>query len=244
MPKEEKLPFLISKPSPHRVGDGEDAKTLNFYAVSVGTMFALKEPAKLIGKALAVLFSSDSKDVGSMQRNWASEVAPGVMESEIMIEAIKPELASLRLNSKRDAVMDIISALADDNNLKNIGELILDSLRDDFPRGSDHRPPPITFAKELPMPVLMQMLMGVAKANKGVFGPLGEKIAAMKDQINNVVEKTIAAKLADLDSPNPSQPQNQTQNPSTGETPGSNSKINSSGQPSVTTDGSSSQTSP
>jgi hypothetical protein len=216
--KDEKFSFLDARKVSHRVGDQD----MDFYPVSLGVMIELRETAKLIGKAVAVLWSPTAGDSGTIERVFASDTQKGVMDREVIVEAVRPETVKLRAEIKQKAVGDIIDGLMAPENVGNFGKLLMDSLRSMFPPGHPDNPSPGEFIRALDMPTIVEMTIGAAKANKGMFGPLVERIASMKDAIlKGIEDKITAAGAKPPASPSPSD--------DPGSTPGSNSRINSSG---------------
>lgn len=200
-------------PTPHVV----NGQTLNFYPVSVGALFSLKEAAKKVGAALAVLFASDKNDAGTTERLFAADLkdqdgrplldekGKPFLDREVVIQAVSPELVALRLDKSSNAVSTIVAAFTEDSELTNLGRLVMDSLVETFPRGDASNPPPLEFVKTLSAESLVACLIGVAKANKGMFGPLGDRVGGLVAKLN----EALTAKMAEI--------------------PGSPSKTNSSG---------------
>jgi hypothetical protein len=148
----------------------------HFYPVSVGLMFKLRTIGKPLARSLAFLFGKNDNDVGSKSIFLSREegLSP---DQEITSEPISEGLAKLRLEQKESAIEGIIASLTDETHLEVVGKIIMDSMRDVFPKEEkSDRPPAKEFIDTLPLPALTCCLIGVAKANKGVFGPLAEQV--------------------------------------------------------------------
>jgi hypothetical protein len=178
------LTFLEPKSTPHEVG----GKKLNFYPMSIGLAFKLKSIGKPLGAALSVLFTNDKNDAGTKIRLVANE--HGTQDSEQIGEPISPELAALRLKQKSDAISNLIDAITADSTQELLGTVIMDSLRDQF---KDSRPSTEEFVTNVHMPQLVEMLIGVAKANKGVFGPLTGEFETALDKARKAVGDKLGA---------------------------------------------------
>ena len=166
----DKLTFL----EPDGVEYEVDGKNIMFYPVSTGTLFEIKIIGKPLAKALAVLFDDKGRDFGSVNRNF--HTADGKhLDSEVIIEPVSVEVASLRIKQRENSVESLIDALLDDKAKKVVGKLIVESMRDEWD-GVDP-PPPIEFMNQVPGTALVPLLTGVAIANKGVLGPLAGTLA-------------------------------------------------------------------
>ena len=144
----------------HNVGD----KSHNFYQTSAWMALRLKSLGASVAKLLGLIFSND-KDNTIVYRQAENF-------SETINEAINPALADTRFKQKENAAESVIEALMSDKNAFVVADLIMDSMRDDFSRVTKERPSPGEFLQETPLPALVDMLMGVAKANKDALGPL------------------------------------------------------------------------
>lgn len=177
----EQLNFGEPTYTEHKVGE----KTLRFYPVSVGMVFELRRAAKPLAKAFATLTSGGKGDNSSVFREIGDPATDAsgkpiktsdgefVRDTETISEAISSELASLRMEQRSQAVEDLISALSDDENVEIVVKMVCNSLKITDP------PPAKEFLSHVPAPEFAQMIFGVAKANKGVLGPLGKKMEEM-----------------------------------------------------------------
>lgn len=215
-----RLSFLDRPCIEHRVG----TQTLKFYPASLRVTFELRNRAKVIGQALAVLFDSDDHDYGTISRSFTDG-------SEITVQPKTPEIINSRLANRQKAIGDIIDSLMSEDGKDAIGRLIMDSLHQLFPADDQTNPPPIEFFNNLKLPDLVEFLTGVAKANKGMFGPLGERVGTLLNKVTAAVT-TIAEKSGDEIIGTAKS------------TLGSNSKINSSGSSSEATPSPASSDSP
>lgn len=184
-------------------------ESVRFYSISVGMAFKLRNAGKSLAKALALLFTDTKKDAGSVYRKFEGDS----IGFESINDPITEKMAVLRSNQQSQAVQDVVDALTDPENVTLIGEIILSSLRDTF-KDSDDRPTAQEFMAELPLPVLTDMLLGVAKANKRVLGPLGQTLSDLWPEVQALIQKRLKPEYAVELSPTP--------------TPGQPSKIESS----------------
>jgi hypothetical protein len=177
-----KLSFLDK---PEGVKHTVAGKELMFYKVSLLKMIDLRDVYKKIGKLLSTLFTSVSNDTGSIFRKFNDG-------GETVVQPINVDLARFRLESQGTAIVDLIDVLSDRKNMESLGALIMDSLRDEFPRGDGNNPPPTEFMAVLDAPEIVDMVIGVAKANKGLFGPLGVQVervfAVIKAKVDLAVQ--------------------------------------------------------
>jgi len=155
------LPFTTPEPVEHEI-DGQSHK---FWPISVGTLFKLRGLAKPLAKALAALLSNSQNDIGS-------EVVKSGEHQKVSTQPITSDLAKLRFEQRQGAIEQLMEGVFNDGSAKVLAELVIDSMREDFP---DRKTDTQSFLRDIPAPVFMEMLAGVAKANKKLFDPLRQK---------------------------------------------------------------------
>lgn len=185
-----KFTFLTPNCVSHTIGE----KEYKFYPISVGLAFKLRSVAKPLTKALTTLLGDTKEDTGSIQRVVAN--AQGTSDQEIVIEPISADLARLRHEQRQKAVEELVEALTAEANLEIVGDILVDSLREDFPPGDKSNPTGKQFMAEITLPNVPDLLIGVAKANKGVFGPLVSKVGAMMSGLKAQVEARVLERTA------------------------------------------------
>jgi hypothetical protein len=180
----DKLPFLDAAEPVSKSIQGEP---VNFYPISAGKIFKLKGLAKPIGKILASIGGGKDDTIGSETTRFAGTDNDPAGET-IKIQAINPVLEQQRADRKQKAVSELIDALTDDSNIGIVGEILIDSMRDVFPRGDKDNPPGRQFIVSLDLPILAEMVAGVLAANKEIFGPLGGTVESLvQSKMNEVL---------------------------------------------------------
>ncbi len=170
-----KFSFLAPRFEKAKVGD----KELKFFAVSTRTLFKLKTLAGPIAQSLVTIMSGKSQDVKRSSRDF-HDPTTGDMGSETTIDPISVNIIKIRDNQRAEAITQLVNAIADDENRYIIGELICDSLREEF----TDRPVKEDVIREfmddedMSLPALVEIMGGVIAANKGAFGPLAGPLAA------------------------------------------------------------------
>lgn len=182
-----------------KVGESD----IDFYPVSVGMMFKLRRLAKPLAQAISVLTAGGAKDTGQIYRQVGDPVrdadgkpiivgegdsATTIRDTETIAEAITPELAELRSKQKTEAVESLVSACMDEDNLVIIGSIIMDSMR--IPNAD--RPPAKEFINSIPTDKLPDLILGVGKANKGVFGPLAGKLSPLFTRAQQALDERLS----------------------------------------------------
>lgn len=114
---------------------------VTFYTCSVGACARLSGLlAEMAGHFTTLLGSSSNRDQGSTEEVYAPpEGEKGEIMTKTVIQPINPDLATLRANQRERSVQGAIKTLFSDKNRAAIGELLMDSLKDDFPRGKSAR---------------------------------------------------------------------------------------------------------
>jgi hypothetical protein len=180
----EKVAFLeASKSIDKKIND----ETVTFYEISAGKIFDLKNLAGPIGRLIDAMQKNQNSIASKTSRYGAGGDEPA---GEIIeLKAIEPKLEEQQALRRQRAITELIDTLTDDKNVRVLGEIIMDSMKDIFPRGSADNPPGSEFIKSVSLPALGQLISGVIEANKGVFGPLGGKIVS---QIESKLDETLA----------------------------------------------------
>jgi len=163
----EKLSFISPSFIEHQI----QGETLHFYPISLKHAFAIRSVAQPIAKALTIILT---KHDGDQAQQAKSKFKAGQIEDQdIKVEAISKDLASLRTTERANAVSDAINTLLDPENAMIFGILLVDSLRDIFPRDTS-RADARNFVEGLGLDVATEFLIGLALANKKVLGPFAE----------------------------------------------------------------------
>lgn len=172
------LSFLDPRPTEHKIND----QTTLFYPITVGMAFELRTVGRSAAQALSTFFTDTNQDYGSVDRRFGKE---GSDEGqEMVIESITPALAELRYKQRTQAIDSLIESFLNEDNKILLGKIILSSLKN---TDTD----PSAFIETLPLPALGQLLIGVAKANKEVLGPLAGKVESLAAQAVTTVERKI-----------------------------------------------------
>lgn len=150
--------------------------TYRFFPVRVKTLFRLRRVALPLAKALSTLFAPQNADFGVVQRQF-NDTGDGASGTETVTEPISRELAELRTRERTEAITGAIEAFTDPENAQVVGEILIDSLREEFNKGIDN-PPAKAVVEHLETPTLIEFLKGVAAANKEVLGPLADHAQA------------------------------------------------------------------
>lgn len=155
----------------------------DFHPISVGLLFKLKKLAGPVANAFTVLMSKSPTDTSHSQTQGQPFVLDGqvvregegedsqVLRSETVFEtfAVSPDLAEFRSRERREAIEVLMNALTDTKNQELFARIIMNSLK-------IRNVPASEFLDQVPSTALPDMLIGVAKANKGVLGPLAPKL--------------------------------------------------------------------
>ncbi len=177
--------------SPFSVDREINGKTATFYTCSVRTCARLQGFLTTMAGHLSVLIGGNSANSqATVSEDWQD--TDGAMVQKITTQAINPDLDELRTNRRQRAVEGAISACFDEKNRAAVGELLMDSLKDNFPRGVK-RPKEecLAFVDEMDPPTLAQFLQGLAMANAKVFGDLGKGLGrAVQEQAEKLLGKS------------------------------------------------------
>lgn len=175
-------PFLNPSFVEHEVG----GRVCKFYPISVRVLFQMRGLAKPIAQAVSTLLTSRGDDIG---RESVEVQAPdGGRQLRTTIQPIQEGLAKTRFDQRNATLTSLIDQLMSDGAADMIATLIMDSMRDDFPRSTSTQDR-AKFVAEIPAEAAAEMLTGVAKANKKLFDPLRVRVAEMAATLKAAVSR-------------------------------------------------------
>lgn len=153
------LSFFKVAGCPHRVNGVE----VIFYPLSTAILLQCESVGKDVVSAFAELFQNTSHDHAATVRKFNDG-------DEVISEAIAPETIRLRSEQRVRAVEKIFNNLSSKKTQELVANIIMDSMKESFPNKRDW-PPCDELLGAMPLPVFVDIMFGVAKANKGTFDP-------------------------------------------------------------------------
>ena len=168
-------PFFSPKAVEHPI----NGVLYNFYPNRVFVVGKLRDFLKPMFKAIATLTNKHDTDIG--RESVETKDKDGSYQIRTTLNAIDTQLASQRQAERERLTDKVIEDFTSPPAMRAIGTLVMDSLRDNFSKRPDEKEVQ-NFLDEVSLDILMQMLKGVALANKEVFGPLGVQIEKALDQ--------------------------------------------------------------
>lgn len=191
----ERLSFV----SPPGVDSPVQGTTQKFYPISVSMAFKLRVAAKDIAKALSNLFAdrrgdSETVETSNPTDKKTTDGKTVLFERTIISRASTPGTAEFRDRQREKAIHDLISTVTEPENAKVVAMVIIDSMRDVFPDPKEAPPPEEFLAQPGTLAALPEMLIGVAKANKGVLDPLTKALGVtdLGARAKKAMEKTFS----------------------------------------------------
>ena len=178
-----------------------------FWPLSVSGMYAFKSLYGPLGSAIVALTETRSTDTASVFREVGDAVRDEdgkpimfgnrpLRDTENSVEAISPELAKVRLSQREKAIGDVVEALMDDANKESLARIVIDStrLKEQLPELKDGAqcPPAKSLFDQIGLDAIPDLVKGIAKANKGVFGPLTETLGPLLAQVRGEVDKRLS----------------------------------------------------
>jgi hypothetical protein len=168
-------------------------EALRFYPLSLSMLWKMKTAVEPMVQAFRAL-SSGKNDV---EKTIDQGVDDQTGERRFLSHfgAVKPDLAAMREEKIEASLRKAVDAFFEPKMRDFVGELIADSLREEFTRkeardqqvvrtfvdGNDETP-------GLDFVTLGQMVVGLAKANEGVFGPFAKQVReAMSGRIREIL---------------------------------------------------------
>lgn len=188
--------------SPISVDREIHGQKVTFYTCSVRTCAKLSGLlSTLAGHFTTLMGANSERDQGKTEEDYQTEA--GEIISKTITQPINPDLATLRANQKERAVSGAISALFAESNRAALGELLMDSMKDEFKRGQN--PPTeecLAFVDLLDIPTFIEFLKGLFEANAKVFGDLGKGLGrAVQDKAEELLGSAISVEAKNEEQP-------------------------------------------
>lgn len=171
-----------------------NGKIQKFYPVTPAHLFRLRRLGEEAAKAISIITSDRSKDSKTTQQT--TRTGETGIESVIQTDAVSLPLAEYRDKKKAESWSGLVTVVMDPDTLNILAGVIMESMRDvfgtaDFPLS---RPTEERFVSKTSLPTLTQMIVGVAKGNKDVLGPLGDRVLLFLADL----EEKYSSKVSDL----------------------------------------------
>lgn len=158
---------------------------LRFYPVSLTMLWKMRTAFEPILDAFRIL-SGGKNDFEQIVDQGADEF--GNQRTITKIGSVDIEIAKMREQNGAKAVKLAMEAVFSTDTRDLLGELITDSLRDEFTREEAvDRDVVQQVVRELNLETMMGMAMGLVNANAKVFGPFAEKVRKTANQKLNEV---------------------------------------------------------
>lgn len=169
--------------------DGEEL-TLKFYPPRMrmlisGNMRSIIEP---ITQSISTLFEPTNQDASRQQ----TVEKDGTVET--FVQGLNPEIVKVRSEKREAAIAKALGVLLEDDTRYQIGMLLADSLRDDFPQNEAERAKAARqFMDEVTTVDLVSMVIGYLKALAPVLNKEGKSIFSdLQGKVMSMVERHLA----------------------------------------------------
>ena len=202
----QRLGAFRNKAITHSVDSDNGPQEFKFYPPRMRMLLSgrMREILEPLSQAASTIFSDTSQDVSRQQ-----EVETDGRVTTF-VQGINPDVIALRAEKRAQAIKDALAALLDDNTRWQLGELLADSLRDDFPEDAGQRAVESkAFMDEIDLPTLGQFIQGYFKALKPILDKSGNSIfSSLQETVTREVKKALGAtqagdeNLDDLDESN------------------------------------------
>lgn len=175
--------FLSKKGITHEIELEDGTKqSLHFKPISVRRLITLQEILGAVSKAIMVLTGGNSFDDIKTTHHKDGDYQTTVSEP------VDPEITARKQAEKERALDGLLTVLFHEQNVETVGQLLLDSLKDEpsVPEGTT----PEELMDNTEAGVLTQLLVGFGKANKKVLpGPLRTRLTAAWDRMLQRMEQ-------------------------------------------------------
>lgn len=169
-----------------------DGHQIVFRRIPVGTLQKFRFLADDVSKALALLFKDTSQDIKVEQISTPSDVidpdGTPFMSTDYIQEAAHPSNIQLRKTQLEEGIKGMINAVARDESLEVIAEIIVKSASEEF---NDADIPNIK--NEMDLATMIEFLKGAFEASAGDYAQLGkslfQKIPHLKEALDQATGK-------------------------------------------------------
>lgn len=189
------LPDKYRLLSPHFVEREINGETFKFFPVSLGASAPMADMISELSRHFSVIFSDTNRDQGSTHEEM--EDPDGATMKKTTVQPINPDLAMIRIDKRSAAVQKAIETLVNPKYRLALGELLMNSLREDFPREdrkSRKSAETQDWIDSLELPTFIEFLKGLAEANAEVFGAMGKSLKdALGGQVTAALEGLAAS---------------------------------------------------
>lgn len=179
--------------------NGQEAK---FYSLSFTVVAHVRKFIQPLTRALMVLLppnkASEQQHLMRTQdiATKTFKEPDGAIVETTEHSAVEPETLIMEDRRKRAALDELTSAITAPENAGMIGRIIMDSMRDDFPRDEITSEAAEEFAGSMDLTTLVQALKGVFEGNRKLFDPFLKKVTARGD-VAEMDSSGIAASILD-----------------------------------------------
>lgn len=179
--------FLEPKFAEHEV----NGAVLHFYPASLHVAFQVKNVLRPLVTGLTSILTDTSGDRG----HTSTSSKDGY--DQFVANPVSVELAEFRAKQKEKAVLDFVDAFSEKRSTDTIIRIIMDSLRNEFPRRVEQADIN-NFADSLDMNTYVQLLMGVFKANRKIFGPFEGLLRNTAKLVSQTMETKVKDRMKNI----------------------------------------------
>lgn len=199
-----------------------DAGTIRFYPNRIGSLAHLRELQDEIATVIGHFFTNTENDCGSAVKRYKEGAA--TVEETCIVPAT-PDVLEFRAKERRQAIGKLFDLL-DSRNLLYFGQLLMDSMREEFPYKRDRDPQEIEeflYGKDgksaVDFELFFHLVVGWLRGNARQFGDAGKKLVALlQNQVQNLLKESTqeqGEETSGSNSKTPSSPQSDGDSPST-----------------------------
>lgn len=159
---------------------------LRFYPNRISQLQQLKGVSETVMKCMGTLFSDNRGDADAVTETGTDET--GFQIQKTRVSAVSTEVLEYRAKQQRVAIEELFSLL-DRRNMMLLGEMLMDSLRDEFTYARQRAPQDVeeflfgageeAGEAAMDLPLFVGLMQGWIKANSKVFGDMGEKLVGL-----------------------------------------------------------------
>lgn len=160
---------------------------LRFYPNRISQLQQLRGVSETVMKCMGTLFADNRGDADAVTETGTDDT--GFQIQKTRVSAVSTEVLDYRAKQQRAAIEELFS-LADRRNMMLLGEMLMDSLRDEFTYMRQRPPQDVEeflFGASgdqagegaLDLPLFVGLMQGWIKANSKVFGDMGEKLVGL-----------------------------------------------------------------
>ena len=195
----------LSHSAERTIQTAEGARTVKFWPLSLGMIARSSGMLKPIFQAIGLFTASSGTDIG--REIVHVDGKEHGTQQRTTLQAITPDLAAKRAEQREKAISMLTDAFLTEAGLRTMAALVMDSAREEFPTRGKSPNEVAAFASEVSLESMVELIQGVAEANKKIFAPFLDRLKGLGAIFSQVAQRMASDLAPEQPAEQPSGPQ-------------------------------------